>query len=323
MLSGIIFFDHNGNGVHDEGEPPIPNATVQISNQTVTTKPDGSYSLTITRGTQSIRISAEGFRYINVFRRWVDIPEQIANGVKFPAQHLADAEIVPIADVLRLDVTQFDAKGIATKNIGLMQGYLTSPIACGTHYLLWSYVDLDHRIGSIRNWAGDSTPAVDVYIDILSPNARPGTDDQHQGVDFNVPIGTPILAMASGQIVLWRDGDGQRARMINASHKLGKTTLETSYAHNSFNVASMGQTVYRGQIIALSGNNNGCCKTTSQHVHIGHYDPLVDYKAQCVPYRNGDCVSRNTDPWRDITNKESLNYWTVDNSPQCLPLQSK
>jgi murein DD-endopeptidase MepM/ murein hydrolase activator NlpD len=307
----------------DENEPAVPNAKVQIGSQFVTTKPDGSYSLTIIRGTQSIRIAAEGFRYINVFRKWIDIPEQNANGVKIPAQHLADAETTSISNAVYLEVTQFDAKGVATKNIGLMQGYLTSPIACGTHYLLWSYVDLDYRIGSIRNWAGENTPAVDAFIDINSPNARPGTSDQHQGVDFNVPIGTPILAMASGQLVFWRDGNEQRARMLNVSHKLGSITLETSYAHNSLNVASLGQSVYRGQIIALSGNNNGCCKTTSAHVHISQYNPATDYKLPCIPYANGDCVSRNTDLWRDVTNKESINYWTVDNSPQCLPVQGK
>jgi hypothetical protein len=66
-LSGIVFFDYNGNGIRDEGEPPIPGAKVQVGSLTATTGPDGSYTLKgVPRGKQQVRLSAPGFRYISL-----------------------------------------------------------------------------------------------------------------------------------------------------------------------------------------------------------------------------------------------------------------
>jgi len=48
-LSGVVFFDYNGNGIRDEGEPPISGAKVQVGSLTAATGPDGSYTICLER----------------------------------------------------------------------------------------------------------------------------------------------------------------------------------------------------------------------------------------------------------------------------------
>jgi len=45
----VVFFDYNGNGIRDEGEPPISGAKVQVGSLTAATGPDGSYTICLER----------------------------------------------------------------------------------------------------------------------------------------------------------------------------------------------------------------------------------------------------------------------------------
>lgn len=40
-LSGTVFFDYNGNGLRDEGEPPIEGAPIRVAGLSTTSGPDG------------------------------------------------------------------------------------------------------------------------------------------------------------------------------------------------------------------------------------------------------------------------------------------
>lgn len=85
----------------------------------------------------------------------------------------------------------------------------------------------------------------------------------YNAVDFGVKVGTPILASASGQVIIsrssgWNSGYGQ---YVVISHYNGTQTL---YAHLSENLVSEGDTVFQGQIIGLSGNTG---KSTGPHLH--------------------------------------------------------
>lgn len=94
----------------------------------------------------------------------------------------------------------------------------------------------------------------------------------HNGIDIAVPTGTPIRAAASGTVTFsgWNGGYGY---IVMIDHGNG---VETRYAHNSRLVASVGQRVDRGQIVAYSGNTGN---STGPHLHfeIRHrgqpYDP--------------------------------------------------
>jgi hypothetical protein len=102
------------------------------------------------------------------------------------AQHLNDTKVMPIN-------SQLAVKSGDKLEIGLIQGFLTLPMDKSTPSFLWSYVDLDYRIGYRRNYANKSTLPVDPYINLNSPGKHLGIYDNHQGIDYNMAIGSPLL----------------------------------------------------------------------------------------------------------------------------------
>jgi murein DD-endopeptidase MepM/ murein hydrolase activator NlpD len=88
-----------------------------------------------------------------------------------------------------------------------------------------------------------------------------GTGDFHRGQDFVAQCGTSVLAAASGTVTFagWHQFGGGNRVVID--HGNG---LETTYNHlSSFNV-KVGQTVSRGDVVALSGTTGA---STGCHLH--------------------------------------------------------
>ncbi len=83
----------------------------------------------------------------------------------------------------------------------------------------------------------------------------------HTGIDYACPPGTEILASASGVVMAAAfDPDGYGFHVI-IQHADGLATL---YAHlDSFNV-KINQTVYKGDVIGISGDTGN---TTGPHLH--------------------------------------------------------
>lgn len=87
-----------------------------------------------------------------------------------------------------------------------------------------------------------------------------GRVSPHNGTDFAMPIGTPVNAPADG--IVTRVGQGTlNGRYIIISHGQGYSTV---YLHLQRSLVRQGQTVERGQRIALSGNTG---RTTGPHLH--------------------------------------------------------
>ena len=82
----------------------------------------------------------------------------------------------------------------------------------------------------------------------------------HEGVDWSMPIGSPIYA-ADGGTVVSAGYDGAYGYCIIINNGNG---LKTRYAHNSKLLVSAGDKVYKGQKIANSGNSG---RTTGPHLH--------------------------------------------------------
>ncbi|MFC6276273.1 peptidoglycan DD-metalloendopeptidase family protein [Psittacicella hinzii] len=83
----------------------------------------------------------------------------------------------------------------------------------------------------------------------------------HNGIDFGIPIRTPIYAPADGvvsKVTYQANGAG---RYIVIQHN---KTYSTVYMHLSEFRVSVGQKVSRGQLIAFSGNSG---RTTGPHLH--------------------------------------------------------
>ncbi len=88
-----------------------------------------------------------------------------------------------------------------------------------------------------------------------------GTGDFHRGQDFVAQCGTAVHAAAAGKVTFagWHEYGGGNRVVID--HGNG---LETTYNHlSSFNV-KVGQTVSRGDVVALSGTTGA---STGCHLH--------------------------------------------------------
>ena len=82
----------------------------------------------------------------------------------------------------------------------------------------------------------------------------------HEGMDFAGAKGSEVIAVANGVVVFagYRDGYGQ---MVEISH--GKD-LRTRYGHHEEVLVHVGQSVKRGDVIALMGSSG---RSTGPHVH--------------------------------------------------------
>lgn len=82
----------------------------------------------------------------------------------------------------------------------------------------------------------------------------------HTGMDFGVPSGTPVHAMADGEVIIAKYSSGY-GNYIVINHGSGISTL---YAHNSKLLVSVGDKVKGGQVISKSGNTG---YSTGPHCH--------------------------------------------------------
>lgn len=87
------------------------------------------------------------------------------------------------------------------------------------------------------------------------------TRQLHTGVDFAMPIGTPIYATADGVVNEAKFSGGGYGYLVKIDHSLG---FMTYYAHLNKIVVQKGMFVKRGQLIAYSGNTG---RSTGPHLH--------------------------------------------------------
>jgi murein DD-endopeptidase MepM/ murein hydrolase activator NlpD len=82
----------------------------------------------------------------------------------------------------------------------------------------------------------------------------------HEGIDLAVASGTPVVASASGTVIVagWMGGYGN---LVVVDHGNG---IATAYGHNTSVTVGYGQSVAQGQLIAYSGNTG---HSTGPHVH--------------------------------------------------------
>jgi len=98
-----------------------------------------------------------------------------------------------------------------------------------------------------------------------------GLQEKHEGMDFAGKLGSDVIAVASG-IITWsgeRYGYGQ---MVEVTHGNGYVTR---YAHNQENLVMLGDTVKKGERLALMGSTG---RSTGPHVHfeVLYKDRVID-----------------------------------------------
>jgi murein DD-endopeptidase MepM/ murein hydrolase activator NlpD len=111
--------------------------------------------------------------------------------------------------------------------------------------------------------SGGSSSYSGYYLRPISGGIKTQGIHGYNGVDLATYYGAPILAAASGQVIVsksygWNGGYGL---YIVIQHDNGTQTL---YAHNSKNIVSQGEYVVRGQVIGYVGSSG---RSTGAHVH--------------------------------------------------------
>jgi murein DD-endopeptidase MepM/ murein hydrolase activator NlpD len=95
-----------------------------------------------------------------------------------------------------------------------------------------------------------------------------GHEAQHRGMDFAGDAGSSVVAVAAG-IVTWSGQRNGYGHLVEINHGNGYVTR---YAHNQRGLVEVGQTVTRGQPVALMGSTG---RSTGPHVH---FEVLKDGK---------------------------------------------
>jgi murein DD-endopeptidase MepM/ murein hydrolase activator NlpD len=87
-----------------------------------------------------------------------------------------------------------------------------------------------------------------------------GEEAYHKGVDFAGSAGANVMAVAAG-VVTWAGNRTGYGNLVEINHGDGYVTR---YAHNQRTLVQVGQTVKRGDSIALMGSSG---RSTGPHVH--------------------------------------------------------
>jgi murein DD-endopeptidase MepM/ murein hydrolase activator NlpD len=95
-----------------------------------------------------------------------------------------------------------------------------------------------------------------------------GKQDFHKGLDFAGKQGSEVIAVGDG-VVSWAGKKSGYGKLIEINHGNGYTTR---YGHNQSNMVKVGDTVKKGQQIALMGSTG---RSTGPHVH---FEVLQDGK---------------------------------------------
>jgi len=320
-LEGKLFFDYNGSGLQEEGEPTISgfgvcaNDLFSDEDVCVISDKDGFFSLSEI-APEGMKVDlrfvdpnaddpALAFRYINLWKGPVVIPAYEMNRVQVPEQHLNNTEAIPIHET-----AEFEA-GMGIE-LGLMQGFFTLPYLYSDkdNYWIINYVDLDINFGTVRNYFGNKNK----FGDPIGNPVVIRTTDQHYGIDFDGPEGAWVLSPAFG-IAYYIGEEHNQIQIMHVKN------LSTGLGHFNNLVVSKNQQLFRGQIVAINGTYN----THHPHIHFGLYlekgdipaiDPFRDLindefifmeylKMEDAGYRQGQKISIG-----------SPGFWTKDNDPQ-------
>jgi murein DD-endopeptidase MepM/ murein hydrolase activator NlpD len=102
-----------------------------------------------------------------------------------------------------------------------------------------------------------------------------GRFQQHQGVEFNNPAGTPVRAIGDGVVVYaGRAEAGSHTVGIRHDRQLDGQHVFSTYYHNSSLDVTAGQRVSAGDVVARVGNTG---RATNDHLHLEvHVAPSSD-----------------------------------------------
>ena len=181
--------------------------------------------------------------------------------------------ILPVSGVSHTVVKSDTIKSIAQKYKGDQEEILTfNGLEDGNALVIGSTVIIPEGMiplptlvpGSYTAPRGTSGPSYSgYYLYPLSSGTKSQGIHGYNGIDLAAPMGMPVFASASGDVVVsddygWNGGYGN---YIVVSHDNGTQTL---YAHLSKVIVEKGWRVVKGQVIGYVGNTG---RSTGPHLH--------------------------------------------------------
>jgi len=179
--------------------------------------------------------------------------------------------ILPISGVRHTIKSGDTIKTIATKYKADVEDILsynnltaTSKLKAGDVIIIPDGVVVPTATNIAKPSGGTSYPSiVGFFMRPISGGKKTQGIHGNNGVDIGAPVGTPVMASASGKVIVSRKGgyNGGFGTYIVISHSNGTQTL---YAHLSANNVSIGQEVTQGEVIGSIGMTG---RTTGPHIH--------------------------------------------------------
>ncbi|MFN2382656.1 MAG: peptidoglycan DD-metalloendopeptidase family protein [Gemmatimonadota bacterium] len=123
-----------------------------------------------------------------------------------------------------------------------------------------------------------------------------GNFQQHQGVEFNNPQGTPVYAAGDGVVAFAGPAEaGSNTVAILHHRRLGDAYVWTTYFHNADLTVTAGVRVRAGDLIAHVGHTG---RATNDHLHVEvHTTPTSDVGAVVDPAVRFPPFTRNPQLW--------------------------
>jgi murein DD-endopeptidase MepM/ murein hydrolase activator NlpD len=123
-----------------------------------------------------------------------------------------------------------------------------------------------------------------------------GNFQQHQGVEFNNPEGTPVHAIGDGVVVFAGKGEaGANTVAILHDRRFGRGYVWSTYYHNADLTVQAGQRVRAGDVVAHVGNTG---RATNDHLHLEiHVTPGPDSTMVVDPDQRYPPYTRNAQLW--------------------------
>lgn len=124
-----------------------------------------------------------------------------------------------------------------------------------------------------KTWGYNEPEAVGYFTHPLPGSKKTQNIHGFNGTDWGAPKGTPILAAASGKVIVakYSGYSGGYGQYVVIEHDNGTQTL---YAHASKVLVSVGDNVKQGETIALVGSTG---RSTGYHLHFevrGAFNPF-------------------------------------------------
>lgn len=123
-----------------------------------------------------------------------------------------------------------------------------------------------------------------------------GNFQQHVGIEFNNPAGTPVYAVANGVVAFAGEAEaGSNTVAILHDHRQDGLYVYSVYYHNRSLAVERGDRVLAGQVIAEVGNTG---RATNDHLHLEiHLAPLPDSSTIVNPDERFPPYTVNPELW--------------------------